>query len=142
MLEDYELYFLTRALAVAQRSGVLELERGSRVGEVHFVKGEVVTARCGRMSGLQAFHQLFVVGRGRPSSLRLSSPAGERKIHTPIDELLSAGARFAQEFEAVSDRVGGTRAVYRLEPRRAAEARAQIPAKSWCCSRITTGGAS
>ena len=128
MLEDYELYFLTRALSVAERSGVLELERGNRVGEVHFVKGEVVTARCGRMSGMQAFHQLLLWSEAA-IHLRLSSPAGERKIHTPIDELLSGGARFAQEFEAVSDRVGGTRAVYRQEPRRAAEARAQIPAE-------------
>jgi CheY-like chemotaxis protein len=66
MLEDYELYFLTRALSVAGRSGVLELERGRRTGEVQFVKGEVVTARCGRMSGLTAFHHLLLWGEATP----------------------------------------------------------------------------
>src|SRR5581483_7080272 len=41
MLQDYELYFLVRALSVAERTGSIEIERGDRTGEVHFVKGEV-----------------------------------------------------------------------------------------------------
>ena len=126
MLDDYELYFLTRALSVAERTGVLELERGDRSGEVHFVKGEVVTARCGRMTGLAAFHQLLLWGEAA-MQLRLSTPTGERRIHVPMDALLADGARFAREFEAVCSRVGGAQAVYRQEPRRTIEARAQIP---------------
>ncbi|HEY7956215.1 MAG TPA: DUF4388 domain-containing protein [Polyangia bacterium] len=126
MLEDYELYFLTRALSVAERSGVLELERDGRVGEVHFVKGEVVTARCGRMSGLAAFHHLLLWGEAA-IQIRLTSPTGERKIHKPIDTLLSDAARFARELEAAAERIGGAQAIFRQEPRRAAEARAQIP---------------
>jgi CheY-like chemotaxis protein len=126
MLSEYELYFLTRALSTAQRTGVLEMERGGRAGEVHFVKGEVVQARCGKMSGLTAFHHLLLWSEAA-IHLRMSSPSGERKIQLSIDHLLADGARFAREFEAVAARVGGTQAVYRHEPRRAAEVRAQIP---------------
>jgi CheY-like chemotaxis protein len=126
LLEDYGLYFLTRALAVAGRTGVLELERSRRSGEVRFVQGEVVAARVGRMSGVPAFHHLLLWGEAS-MQLRFETPAGERKINVPIDELLSTGAAFAREFDALSARIGGVQAVYRQEPRRAAEARAQIP---------------
>ncbi len=128
LLEDYGLYFLVRALAVAGRSCVMELERGRRIGEVQVAKGAVVAARVGRMSGIAAFHHLLLWGEAS-LSLRFESPAAERRIGANVDELLDAGARFAAEFEALSARVGGPQAVYAHEPRRAAEARAQIPAE-------------
>jgi CheY-like chemotaxis protein len=128
LLEDYGLYFLVRALAVAGRSCVMELERGRRLGEVQVAKGAVVAARVGRMTGIAAFHHLLLWGEAS-LALRFESPAAERRIPAGVDELLDAGARFAAEFEAVSARVGGAQAVYAHEPRRAAEARAQIPAE-------------
>ena len=126
LLEDYGLFFLVRALAVAGRSGVLELERGRRVGEVHFAKGVVVAARAGRMSGVPAFHHLLLWGEAS-LSLRFESPAGERRVAMTVDELLESGAAFAHQFESLASRVGGPLAVYAHEPRRAAEVRAQIP---------------
>jgi len=128
LLEDYGLYFLVRALAVAGRSCVMELERGRRIGEVQVSKGAVVAARVGRMTGIAAFHHLLLWGEAS-LSLRFESPAAERRIAANVDELLDAGARFAAEFETISARVGGPQAVYAHEPRRAAEARAQIPAE-------------
>ncbi len=126
MLEDYELYFLVRALSVANRSGAIELERAGRLGEVQFVKGEVVQARCGRMNGVVAFNPLLLWSEAA-MQIRMASPSGERKIATSTDELLAGGARFAREFEAIAARVGGAQAVFRLEPRRAAERRGQVP---------------
>jgi CheY-like chemotaxis protein len=128
LLEDYGLYFLVRALAVAGRSCVMELERGRRLGEVQVAKGAVVAARVGRMTGVSAFHHLLLWGEAS-LSLRFESPSADRRIGANVDELLEMGARFAAEFEALSERVGGPQAVYAHEPRRAAEARAQIPAE-------------
>ena len=128
LLEDYGLYFLVRALAVAGRSCVMELERGRRIGEVQVAKGAVVAARVGRMTGVAAFHHLLLWGEAS-LSLRFESPSADRRIGANVDELLEMGARFAAEFEALSERVGGPQAVYAHEPRRAAEARAQIPAE-------------
>jgi CheY-like chemotaxis protein len=128
LLEDYGLYFLVRALAVAGRSCVMELERGRRLGEVQVAKGAVVAARVGRMSGVAAFQHLLLWGEAS-LSLRFESPAAERRIAAGVDELLEGGARFAAEFEQLAARVGGAQAVYAHEPRRAAEARAQIPAE-------------
>jgi CheY-like chemotaxis protein len=128
LLEDYGLYFLVRALAVAGRSCVMELERHRRIGEVHVAKGVVVAARVGRMSGIAAFHHLLLWGEAS-LALRFESPAGERRISVGVDDLLESGRSFAAEFETLSARVGGPLAVYAHEPRRAAEARGAIPAE-------------
>ncbi|HEX6836956.1 MAG TPA: DUF4388 domain-containing protein, partial [Polyangia bacterium] len=128
LLEDYGLYVLVRALAVAGRSCVMELERGRRLGEVQVSKGAVVAARVGRMTGVPAFHHLLLWGEAS-LSLRFESPAAERRIAAGVDELLEGGATFAREFEAIASRVGGPLAVYAHEPRRAAEQRGQIPAE-------------
>ena len=115
MLEDFGLYFLVRALAVAGRSCVIELERGLRQGEVHLAKGAVVAARAGRMSGIAALQHLMLWGEAA-LSLRFESPAGERKIASHVDELLDQGAAFAREFERLAERVGGAQAIYAQEP--------------------------
>jgi CheY-like chemotaxis protein len=128
LLEDYGLYFLTRALAVAGRSAVVELERAKRRGEVHVSKGDVVAARLGRMSGLPAFNQLLLWGEAS-MHLRFESPTGERKITQPVDEVLEQGADFAKKLETLAQRIGGAQSVYRQAPTRAAEARAKIPAE-------------
>ncbi|MDB4966898.1 MAG: response regulator receiver protein [Myxococcales bacterium] len=128
LLEDYGLYFLVRALAVAGRSCVMELERHRRIGEVHVAKGVVVAARVGRMSGIAAFHHLLLWGEAS-LSLRFESPSADRRIAATVDELLESGRRFSEEFETISERVGGPQAVYAHEPRRAAEARGAIPAE-------------
>ncbi|MGZ3443726.1 MAG: DUF4388 domain-containing protein, partial [Polyangia bacterium] len=109
-------------------SCVMELERGRRLGEVQVAKGAVVAARVGRMTGVSAFHHLLLWGEAS-LSLRFESPSADRRIAANVDELLELGARFAAEFEALSARVGGPQAVYAHEPRRAAEARAHIPAE-------------
>ena len=128
LLEDYGLYFLVRALAVAGRSCVMELERGRRIGEVQVAKGAVVAARVGRMTGIAAFHHLLLWGEAS-LSLRFESPAAERRIAANVDELLERGRPLRRRVRALAARVGGAQAVYAHEPRRAAEARAQIPAE-------------
>ena len=91
-------------------------------------KGSVIAAKVGRMSGAAGFHHLLLWGEAA-MSLRFESPTGERRIAATVDQLLDGGARFAAEFEQLAARVGGPQAVFAHEPRRAAEARAQIPAE-------------
>jgi hypothetical protein len=78
------------------------------------------------MGGMQALLHLLLWGDAS-LQLRFESPAGERKIHLPVDGLLSQAATFVQEFEKLAARVGGARAIYRQAPTRAAEVRNQIP---------------
>ncbi|MEO6952399.1 MAG: DUF4388 domain-containing protein [Polyangia bacterium] len=126
LLEDYEVYFLVRALAAAGRSAVVELERGGHKGQLHFARGELVAARAGRLSGVVAFHHLLLWGEAQ-LKLRFSSPPGERKIHAPIDELLQSGLRFVDEFEKLAARVGGPQATFEKRPDKFADAALKVP---------------
>jgi CheY-like chemotaxis protein len=144
-LDDYQLFFLTRALATAGRSGVLELERGARSGEVHFAKGQVVGARVGdgavkaKIVGVPAFHHLLLWTHVS-MHLRYESPSlGEKRLTVRTEELLEDGAKFAREFEAMADKVGGAQAVYRQEPRKAADARSKIPAEVMALLKVYDG---
>ena len=111
LLEDYEVYFLVRALAAAGRSAVVELERAGHKGSLHFARGELVAARVGRLAGVAAFHHLLLWGQAT-LKLHFASPPGERKIHAPVDELLQTGVRFVEEFERLAVRVGGPQATF------------------------------
>ena len=128
LLEDYEVYFLVRALAAAGRSAVVELERAGHKGQLHFARGELVAARAGRLSGVPALHHLLLWGEAS-LKLRFSSPPGERKIHAPIDELLAGGLRFVDEFEKLAARVGGPQSTFEKRPDKIADTSLKVPAE-------------
>ena len=126
LLEDYEVYFLVRALAAAGRSAVVELERAGHKGQLHFARGELVAARAGRLSGVPALHHLMLWGEAS-LKLRFSSPPGERKIHAPIDELLASGLRFVDGFEKLAARVGGPQSTFEKRPDKIADPSLKVP---------------
>ena len=128
LLEDYEVYFMVRALAAASRSAVIELDRGGRKAFVHLARGEVVAAKVGRLSGIAAFHHLLLWGEAS-LRLRFSSPPGERKIDAPVEDLLQSGVKFVAEFERLAERVGGPQAMFEKKPARVNDASVKIPAE-------------
>jgi|GEM_PF-2180405 len=139
MLDDYELYFLVRALSAAGRSGTLGLERGRRVGEVQLVKGQVTGARLGNISGAVAFSHLLLWSEAA-LHLNFQTPSvSDRKIGSTTDELLTEGAKFARDFEAMAERVGGAQVVLRQVPDRVEESRAKIPAEVASLLKIYDG---
>jgi len=129
MLDDYELYFLVRALSAAGRSGILGLERGRRTGEVQLVKGQVTGARVGNIAGSVAFSHLMLWSEAALHLNYQTPSVSDRKISVSTDELLVEGAKFAREFEAMAERVGGAQMVLRQVPERVAESRAKIPSE-------------
>jgi len=126
LLEDYEVYFLVRALAAAGRSALIEVERAGHKAQLHFARGELVAARVGRLSGIAAFHHLLLWAEAT-LKLRFVSPPGERKIHAPIDDLLQSGVRFVEEFEKLAKRVGGPQATFEKRPERFADPTLKVP---------------
>ncbi len=125
-LDDYGLYFLTRALAVAGRSARIRIVRGKRKGELAFAKGEVVGARVGGLRGVVAYQHLLMWGRAS-LELELASPAGERKLNVPVEELLGQGVVFVERFEAEAAALGGAEAIYGQVARRIAAVKAELP---------------
>ncbi len=125
-IAEYGIYFVTRALIRARSSGVLRLDRSGRQGELCFFAGELARARVGQQQGANAFHQLLLWDRGA-LSLRFEVPDGGRKIRKPVDRLLEDGARFVTEFEAIADKVGGTKVVYEVNAAELEQVRRRVP---------------
>ncbi len=140
LLEDYEVYFLVRALASAGRSAMIELERAGHKGQLHFARGELVAARVGRLSGVAAVHHLFLWAEAS-MRLRFSSPPGERKIHAPIDDLLQSGVKFVEDFEKLAERVGGPQATFEKRPEKFADGSIKVPPEVRAFAETVTGGA-
>ncbi len=120
LIEDYEVYFLVRALAAAGRSAVIELERAGRKGQIHMVRGEIAHARVGRLAGVAAFHHLLLWAEAG-LRLRFTTPPGERKINVPLEDLLQTGVRFVGDFEKLAQRVGGPQAMFERRADRLAD---------------------
>lgn len=53
--EHYGLFYLLRAMASSERSGILSLTRGNRRAELRIHEGTVVSANVGAMQGLPRF---------------------------------------------------------------------------------------
>jgi hypothetical protein len=126
LLEDYEVYFLVRALAAASRSAVIELERAGKKAFLHIAQGSLVAARVGRLAGAAAFNHLLLWGEAT-LRLRFVSPPGERKIESPVEDLLQAGVRFVREFEQLASRVGGPQASFEKRPDKFDDPSIKIP---------------
>ncbi len=137
-LDDYGLYFLTRALAVAGRSAVITLGRGERRGELAFAQGEIVSARVGGLRGLAAYQHLLIWSHAT-LELQLESPAGERKLTLPVEELLGQGARFVERFEEHAAPLGGPDAVFAAVTRRVAAVRAEMPPSVFTLLKLCDG---
>ena len=138
-LEDYGVYFLVRALASAGRSAVVEIDRASHKAHLHFARGELVTAKVGRLSGVAALHHLLLWGEAS-LRLRFVSPPGERKIQAPIDDLLQTGVAFVAEFEKLAERVGGPQATFEKRPERFSDPSVKVPPEVRAFAETVVGG--
>src|SRR5205807_9623636 len=58
--EYYGLYYLIRAMSATNRSGILQLNRGTKQGEVRFSEGAVTSAHVGTLQAFPALHQLLL----------------------------------------------------------------------------------
>ncbi len=141
LLEDYEVYFLVRALAAASRSAILDLERAGAKAHIHFVRGELVSARVGRLAGVAAVHHMLLWGEAS-LRLRFVSPPGERMIDGSVEDLLQTGVRFVEEFEKLAARVGGPQATFEKNEARFADASIKVPSEVRAFAETVVRGAS
>ena len=96
-------YQLIRALGRMRRSGVVQLSRGLRRGEVRFYRGEVTSAHTGDLHGQAALHQLLLWTEGR-FEYRLEDVVRRRQIPLSPDEIFADAEQF---LIGVRDAAGG-----------------------------------
>jgi ActR/RegA family two-component response regulator len=107
------VYYLIRALAASARSAVVELQRGTRRGELRFLDGTLSSAQLGGLSGLPALHQLLL---WEEADLRLKFRNVVRRgghLSLKNDEVIEQCDRFLRDFAHEVREMGTARTVYR-----------------------------
>ncbi len=113
-LSDYGgVFYLVRALAAIEFTGVLFLIRGLRRGELRFFQGEVTSAQVGTLHGMAALHQLLLWNRAH---FELLDEDVIRRQQIPLSpqEILEDAERFLAELRTF-DADLSTSSVYDVE---------------------------
>jgi ActR/RegA family two-component response regulator len=109
--EHYGLFFLLRAMASSERSGVLALTRGSRRAELRIHEGTVVSASVGAMQGLPALHHLLLWEEAALTLTRRTIPK-RSQLHLSAQEILDECERFLRDFAHAARDLGAPRTLY------------------------------
>jgi ActR/RegA family two-component response regulator len=109
--EHYGLFYLLRAMASSERSGILSLTRGNRRAELRIHEGTVVSASVGAMQGLPALHHLLLWEEAALSLTRRSIPK-RSQLHLSAQEILDECERFLRDFAHAARDLGSPRTLY------------------------------
>jgi CheY-like chemotaxis protein len=109
--EYYGLYYLLRAISGTGRSGILQLNRGNRKGEIRFSEGAVTSAQVGPLQGFPALHQLLLWEEAA-LSLKLRSVLRRGQFSLSPSELLEECERFLRDFTHAARDLGPAGTVY------------------------------
>ena len=137
-LSEYGLYFIVRTMVGLGRSGIVQVERANRKGELRFSEGDVVSAQVGSLQGHAALHQLLLWEEAtleikfRPVvRLGQSLPSGE--------DLLDDCERFLRDFSHATKNVGHAQSLFVQDAERVARLLDSIPAEVVPVMRLFDG---
>jgi ActR/RegA family two-component response regulator len=109
--EYFGLFYLLRAMAASERSGVLTLTRGNRRAELRVHEGAVVSANVGALQGLSALHHVLLWEEAALSLTR--RPIRKRsQLHLSSQEVLDECERFLRDFAHAVRDLGSPRTLY------------------------------
>ena len=136
--EHYGLFYLLRAMASSERSGILGLTRGNRRAELRIHEGTVVSASVGAMQGLPALHHLLL---WEEAALSLTSRAIPKRsqMHLSAQEILDECERFLRDFAHAARDLGSPRTVYGAAAEPVAELRGLQPSQVTPLLRLFDG---
>jgi CheY-like chemotaxis protein len=109
--EFFGLFYLLRAMAAAERSGVLLLTRGNRRAELRIHQGAVVSANIGALQGLPALHHVLLWEEAALSLTRRPNPT-RNQLHLSSQEVLDECERFLRDFAHAVRDLGAPRTLY------------------------------
>ncbi|HVZ86132.1 MAG TPA: response regulator, partial [Polyangia bacterium] len=109
--EHHGLFYLLRAMASSERSGVLQLNRGNRRAELRIHEGTVVSATVGALQGLPALHHLLLWEEAALSLTR-GTVRTRSQLHLSAQEVLDECERFLRDFAHAARDLGAPRTLY------------------------------
>ncbi len=136
--EHYGLFYLLRAMASSERSGILALTRGNRRAELRIHEGTVVSASVGAMQGLPALHHLLLWEEAALTLTRRAIPK-RSQLHLSAQEILDECERFLRDFAHAARDLGSPRTLYAAAGEPTAELRGLQPSQVTPLLRLFDG---
>jgi len=136
--EHFGLFYLLRAMASSERSGILSLTRGNRRAELRIHEGAVVSASVGAMQGLPALHHLLLWEEAALSLTRRAIPK-RSQLHLSAQEILDECERFLRDFAHAARDLGSPRTLYAAAAEPVAELRGLPPSQVTPLLRLFDG---
>jgi CheY-like chemotaxis protein len=110
-LTELSLLSLLRCMSGLGRSGVLQIERAGRRGEVLFSEGELTGAQLGALQGSAALHHLLMWEEGK-ISLALRAVGRRAPINQRFDQVIEEAERFLRDYSHAIAGLGCSSTVY------------------------------
>jgi len=136
--EHYGLFYLLRAMASSERSGIVSLTRGNRRAELRIHEGTVVSASVGAMQGLPALHHLLLWEEAALSLTNRAIPK-RSQLHLSAQEILDECERFLRDFAHAARDLGSPRTLYAAAAEPVAELRGLQPSQVTPLLRLFDG---
>jgi hypothetical protein len=137
-LSEYGLFFLVRTMIGLGRSGILQIERANRRGEIRFSDGEVTGATVGSLQGTAALHQLLLWEEAA-LDLKLRTTVHRGAFNQRPDDLIEEAERFLRDFAHASKDLGPIATVLHADPDRVTAAGDSLPAEVGPLVRLLDG---
>jgi len=129
---------LVRTMGGLLRSGLLQLSRRDRHGEVLFHEGELVGAQLGQLQGIAALQHLLLWNEGM-LSLRLRAVVRRGQLRQKAQEFAEEFARFERDYDHAVKGIGPASAVYIKNDDRLMRSTGEVPAEVTPVVRLFDG---
>jgi hypothetical protein len=110
-LADFGFFSLIRVMSGLLCSGVLQLERANRRGEILFSEGEIAGAQVGSLQGPPAIHHLLL-WEDAQIELRLRAVARRTQFNQRFEQIMDEAERFMRDYTHAMRGIGPASSVY------------------------------
>jgi hypothetical protein len=110
-LADFGFLSTIRVMTGLLRSGVMQVERANRRGEILFSEGEIAGAQVGSLQGPLAINHLLLWEDGKVE-LRLRAVARRGQFNRRVDQVMDEAERFVRDYAHAIQGIGPASSVF------------------------------
>ena len=137
-LADFGFFSIIRVMSGLLRSGVLQVERAGRRGEILFSEGEIAAAQVGSLQGTPAIHHLLLWEDAK-IELRLHAVARRSQFNGRFDQIMDEAERFVRDYAHAIKGIGPSSSVYQKSDAGLANTTGSVPSEVTPVLRLFDG---
>ena len=127
-LAEFGLFSIIRVMSGLLRSGMLQVERANRRGEILFSEGDIVGAQVGSLQGPSAIHHLLLWEDAK-IELRLRAVVRRGQFNRRFDQLMDDAERFMRDYAHAIKGIGPSSSVYQKSDAKLASTVGSVPSE-------------